>query len=87
MRPVRSPIAKKVPATIAVVTAYAAFYQVAPFVGVATGVIIALWLLSPFVVCYMAYVILKYGEPSPHTFEERFYDDLDYWRNGKRPVS
>ena len=76
---------KKVPVTIAVATAYAAFYQVAPFVGVATGVIIALFLLSPFVVCYMAYVILKYGEPSSHTFEEKFYDDLDYWRNGKAP--
>ena len=78
---------KKVPATIAAATAYAACYQLTPFVGVSTGVIIALWMLSPFVVCYMAYVILKYGKPWPHTFEEKFYDDLDYWRNGKAPVS
>lgn len=78
---------KKVPATIAVATAYAAFYQVSPFIGVATGVIIILWLLSPFVVCYMAYVILKYGEPSSHTLEEKFYDDLDYLRHGKGRMS
>jgi hypothetical protein len=28
----------------------------------------------------MAYVILNYGKPSKYTFEERFYDDLDYKR-------
>ena len=83
-KPVGKPLnkrVKKVPASIAVATAYAAFYQVAPFVGIATGVIIALFVLSPFVVCSMAYVIVKYGEPSSHTFEEKFYDDLDHWRN------
>jgi hypothetical protein len=30
----------------------------------------------------MAYVILKYGKPSKYTFEERFYEDHDYERNG-----
>jgi hypothetical protein len=40
-----------------------------------------MFILSPFVVIYMAYVILKYGKPSKHTFEERFYEDHDYERN------
>jgi hypothetical protein len=25
----------------------------------------------------MVYIILKYGKPSGHSFEERFYDDVD----------
>jgi hypothetical protein len=32
------------------------------------------------------YVILKYGKPSEHTFEERFYDDWDYKRNGREEM-
>ena len=66
---------RKVAFTIGVVTMYAAFYQISPSIGVAPVFIIALYLLSPFVVPYMAYVILKYGEPSGYTFEERLYDD------------
>lgn len=78
---------KKVPAAIAVATAYVAFYHISPHIGVASSVTIALFFLSPFVVGYMAYVILKHGEPSPHTFEEKFYDDLSTWRAGKGPAS
>lgn len=78
---------KKVPATIAVATAYVAFYHISPHIGVASSVIVALFFLSPFVVGYMAYVILKQGEPSQHTFEEKFYDDVDTWRAGKGPAS
>ena len=75
------------PASIVFATAYAAFYNVSPHIGVASSVIIALFILSPFVVGYMAYVILKHGQPSPHTFDEKFYDDLDTWRAGKGPAS
>jgi hypothetical protein len=28
----------------------------------------------------MVYVILRFGKPSKYTFEEKFYDDLDYSR-------
>lgn len=73
---------KRVPLTIGLATAYAAFYQLTPVLGISASVVIVLYLLSPFVVCYMAYVILRYGEPPVHTFEEKFYDDLDYWRLG-----
>jgi len=45
-----------------------------------------MFLLSPLVVTYMAYVILKYGKPSEYTFEERFYDDYDYIRNGREEM-
>lgn len=46
--------------------------------GIPDEFIIAMFILSPIVVIYMAYVILKYGKPSDHTFEERFYDDYDH---------
>jgi len=68
---------KRVPTTIGFVTGYAAFYQIAPYWGVSTSAIMVLFLISPFLICYMAYVILKHGVPSAHTFEEKFYDDLD----------
>jgi hypothetical protein len=29
---------------------------------------------------WMVYTVLKYGEPSKHTFDEKFYDDLDETR-------
>jgi hypothetical protein len=73
---------KRVSIVIAIATAYAAFYNLTPFIGVSDHVIIGLYLFSPFLVVRMAYVIVRYGEPSRHTFTERFYDDLDYWRNG-----
>jgi len=45
-----------------------------------------MFFLSPFLVLYMGYVILKYGKPSGSTFDERFYDDWDYRRNGKEEM-
>ncbi len=43
--------------------------------------IIAMYILSPFVMIYMVYVVLKYEKPSKLTFEERFYDDHNYKRS------
>jgi len=66
---------RKLPVVIGAATACAALYQVAPFAGVPDRIVIVLYLLSPLVVSSMAYVILKYGTPSPWTFEEKFYAD------------
>ncbi len=68
---------KKVPVVIAFVTLFAVFYQVSPFIGVPMWGIATMFILSPFLVIYMAWVILKYGKPSGHTFDERFYDDVE----------
>ena len=62
-------------------TLYLLFFQSSLFINIPDQVIIAMFFLSPVVVIYMVYVILKYGKPSAHTFEERFYDDHDYKRN------
>ena len=74
---------KKVPIVIAIVSLYAFFFQITPYIGVSDNIIFLMLCLAPFLVLYMAYVILKYGKPSRYTFEERFYDDFDYIRNGK----
>ena len=71
---------KKPAVIIALATLYLIIFQLSPYIGASEEAIIAMFILSPFIVIYMAYVILKYGKPSGHTFEERFYDDYDYKR-------
>lgn len=66
---------KKVPVVIGLVTLFAVFYNISPYIGIPADAIVFMYILSPFLVIYMAYVILKYGEPSLHTFDERFYED------------
>ena len=68
---------KKMWMVITLVTLFAVLYNISPFVGVPGYAIVAMFILSPFLVVYMAYVILKYGKPSGHTFDERFYDDRE----------
>ena len=65
---------KKVPVVITLVTAYAIFFNVAIYTGMSDSLIFTMFFLSPFLVIYMVYVILKYGKPSGHSFDERFYD-------------
>ena len=44
----------------------------------------ALFILSPLLVVWLAYIVLRYGEASGRTFDEYFYDDVniraDKWR-------
>lgn len=74
---------KKVSFVIAAATLYALAFQVAILAEVSDGAIFGMFALSPLVILYMAYVILKNGKPSSYTFEEKFYDDFDYFRNGR----
>ena len=78
---------KIVPFVITLVTAYLFFFQLCPFIGINDDIIISMFILSPFMVITMVYVILKYGKPSTYTFDERFYDDLDYKRNGTEEMN
>ena len=68
---------KNVCFVVAVVTLFAIFYHISPYVGLSDRLIFFMFLIAPFLVLYMVYVILKYGKPSEHTFEERFYEDWD----------
>ena len=71
---------KKPAIVIILATLYLLIFQLSPYIGASDEAIIAMFILSPFIVIYMAYVILKYGKSSGHTFEEKFYDDFDYKR-------
>jgi hypothetical protein len=51
-----------------------------------TKIVSVLFLLSPLPVLYMVYVILVHGKPSGETFDDKFYDDWDYRRNGKEEL-
>jgi hypothetical protein len=80
---------RRVSITVGSATAYAAAYQVLIVAGADLRLILGLFALSPFVLCHMAYVILKYGKPSTSTFDEKFYEDVDEIRNsaGRKPRS
>jgi hypothetical protein len=78
---------KKVPIAIGIVTLYALFFQVTPYINIPASIVFGMFLLSPFLVICMAYIILKYGKPSQYTFEEKFYDDYDYVRNGREEMA
>jgi hypothetical protein len=66
---------KKMWVTITLVTLFATVYQLTPYIGIPAYVIYGMFLISPFLVGYMVYVILKYGKPSGNTFDEKYYED------------
>lgn len=71
---------------VLLVTLFAFAYQATPYLGFDADLIVALFILSPFVLIWMVYRILRDGKPSPHTWEERFYDDFDYQRRGREEL-
>lgn len=72
---------KKIKWPIILVTAFAVCYQFTPYLGFSDKTIFILFMISPIAVLWMAYKILKDGVPSGRTFDDYFYDDLDYKRN------
>lgn len=73
---------KKVTMAIALATLFLAVFQSARFIDLPPELTIAMFLMSPFVMLLLVLIVLKYGTPSVFTFNERFYDDNDYKRNG-----
>jgi hypothetical protein len=71
---------KKTTAVISFATLYLVIFQLAPFIRMSDKIIIAMFILSPFIVVYMVYTVLKDGKPSQNTFDEKFYEDHDYLR-------
>ena len=52
--------------------------------GVPDQLIIGMFSLSPFIVIYMVWRVLTAGEPAEQTFEDVFYEDLDYMRTNSK---
>jgi hypothetical protein len=71
----------KNPATaIFISTLYLFLFQASPYLRFPDELIIAMFIVSPFVIIYVVSVVLKYGKPSKYSFDEKFYEDLDYER-------
>jgi len=68
---------------IAIVTGFALFYQATPLLGFSEQMIVFMFCVSPFLFMWMVYKVLRDGKPSEKTWEEHFYEDLDYRRAGK----
>lgn len=68
---------KSIKYPIIIATAYLVIYTVLISVHMEWTLRLGLFLfsLSPFPVIWMVYSVLKYGKPSKHTFDERFYED------------
>ena len=69
--------------TTAVLFAYTILAQFYPD----AMVIVLVFALSPFLLTWMVYKILKDSEPSTRTFGEYFYDDIDIHRLQGKEVS
>lgn len=52
-------------------------YTLSPFLGFSFGVVFSLFLLMIGLLIWMVIRVLKDGEPSKATFEERWYDDYE----------
>jgi Flp pilus assembly protein TadB len=61
------------------VTAFLAVYMVLSYLSFEV-LVSAMFLISPFLVIWMVYRVLRYGKPSGRTFSEYFYDDMDHRR-------
>lgn len=72
---------KKPAIVITLATLYLLFFKASPYIGLPDEAIIAMFILAPFIVIYIVYVILKYGRSSKFTVEERFSEDHDYKRH------
>ncbi len=69
MQPVKLPLL--------ISTLYLLLHTIAPFLGIPDVVIIASWALSPLLVVWMVYRVLKDGFASTQTFDEHFYEDVE----------
>lgn len=64
-------------------TAYLIAFAILAALGF-SDVAAVMFILSPFLVIWMTYIVLRYGEASGRTFDEYYYDDVqiraDKWR-------
>jgi membrane protein implicated in regulation of membrane protease activity len=71
---------EKIKTPILLATLYLLIYTLVSFIPGLPALAVLLFSLSPIVVIWMVYRVLKDGEPSQYTFEEVFYEDHPYRR-------
>jgi hypothetical protein len=69
---------------IVLVTLYSLFFQLTSFIEMPSAVIFYMLTGMPLLIIVMVYVVLKYGKPSKYTFDEKFYEDVDYKEKANR---
>lgn len=52
-------------------------YTAGASAGMPYGIVTFMFLLSPVLVLWLVYSVLRYGKPSGRTFDEYFYDDAN----------
>ena len=77
----------KIKFPVVTVTFFVVIYNALPFFGASNSVILALFAISPFPVIWMVYRILKDGTPTNKTWDDYFYEDHSYRRNGKEELN
>ena len=77
---------KRVQWIVAITTLFAIIYQFTPAIDISGRTTLFMFTVAPFLVIWMGYNILKHGRSSALTFDEQFYEDWDYKRNGKEEL-
>jgi len=67
-------------------TFYLLFFTISALYGISPLLTLVLFLLSPVMVIWMVYSVLTKGEYHGATFNERFYEDVDYVKRPKYEV-
>lgn len=62
---------------VIITTLIVLIYHMSPFLGATYTVVLSLFTVSTVAYFWMVYIILVKGKPSPHTFEEKWYDDQE----------
>lgn len=58
------------------VTLYLMIYTVLHHAGASLNILLPMFSISPILVIWMVYKVLKNGTPSGKTFDDQFYDDM-----------
>ena len=58
------------------VVLFAVLYWLAPHISMPNKYVVVSVIISPFAISYMSYMVLKYGQPSDHKFDDRHYEDM-----------
>lgn len=73
----RFTIMKNVQTPISITTGFFLFFIFLCGFDTDLGIILSLFFIVNICLIWMVYQVIRYGEPSPYTFDKRFYDDAD----------
>jgi hypothetical protein len=65
---------------ISFVTIFLVVYTILAYTSGYGSAVMLMFVLSPFLVIWMVYRVLRDGKPSGRAFNDYFYDDVDYKR-------